>query len=488
MRTKLLLTAFALSALFASCAKEELPTGKVETSERAIVENVIFSETAATRLSYNGEYNFEAGDQIGACLMDEITGSYASSSAKWYQKFDLVDYIQTNYKFTRDAEGNWETEAKMCEGNYFLAFPYNANSGLRKAYTFECADQVLAGTDDASLKEAFVDNNSFVGYAPVAKGDRDHESVAIDMAPVFESTGLVLFNTGSQSYTIEKIVLSGNKVSAKAVVKPSRVKSEVNNAGNFDFENKDVLDYTDATKRIEVALVGGNTVASNSSIRVIVMSAPSEKLTTDAKEAVLEIHTDKGLIRGIDLSHKYTAANGDNDNTGKDAINVTTDKALGQLGAAEVVTVTFDDTSLDVPVEMDINNADELMRFIQWNSNVNKVNAVANLLTNVNLTAEMYNILKTKYVDNGSTFAFKGGKQVTINADVEDGAINWVKFENASVVVKGTQTITNDEFASAVTVNSGATLNVNVAVANTITNKGTLNVNIAYVRGKVSLQ
>ena len=488
MRTKHLFTALALVALFASCAKEEFaPVSSVESSERAVVENVSFNfvESATTRLFFDGKYKWEAGDQLGACLMDVITGNYGSPTAKWNEKFDLVDYIQTNYKFTRDAEGNWETEAKLCEGNYFLAYPYNKNKGLREAYTFECADQTLEGTSTPELMDAFVKNTSFVGYAPVAAHNNDNESVDIDMVPVFESTGFTIKNTGTDSYTIEKIVLSGSKVMTYAELAPKAkgLETELDDDDNYyKFDNVDALSYGgDGNDRIDVAIKSGNTIAPQDEINVIVMSAPAALEKDVLEQAILEIHTDKGLIRGIDLAKKYSSLNGSNTTGTGSTVNVLTDKALVALGVADKVHVTFDDTSLDIPDNMEVGSTDELYRLIRWNSKVTNTTITANLTANVTLTAEMYNILKNKYVANGSTLKFVGEKTVTIASDVTADAMDLVKFdENTSVKVAGIQTISKAFSAKAIVVNSGATLNVKKAVTADVTNKGTVNVNIAY--------
>ena len=478
MRTKHLLTAMVLPALFAACTNEELDVvSNVELAEgRAIVENVKFniSEGVESRLTYNNKgYEWQDGDQLGACLMDEITSDYrakfdAYGQPVWNDWFTLVDYIQTNYKFTRDAEGNWETEAKMCEGNYFLAFPYNKNMGLRAAYTFSCADQTLEGTDDAALGKAFAENNSFVGYAKVLANNNDKESVNVPLAPVFESTGFVLKNTGTDSYTIEKIVLSGNKVSSFARVDPTNTNYTLGGA------NKNVLVYT-YDGRIDVAIEGGNVIAPQESINVIVMSGTAEIDANDDKDAVLEIHTDKGLIRGINLNEKQTANNGQLDD--RATVNVLTDKALPALGKADKVAVTFDDTSVDIPNEMDIYSSDELLNLIKWNSTVNNVAVKANLKAGVELTAEMYDILKNSgaYGDGMSTLTIAGDYAVTVKADAGVDAMDLVTFENSHIYVEGVQTITKN-IGVPVTVGAKATFNVAASVFANVKNYGTVNV------------
>ena len=478
MRTKHLLTAMVLPTLFAACTNEELDVvNNVESlGGRAVVENVKFnlSESASSRLVYDvadAEYVWQAGDQVGACLMDVITDEYWNTAADWEDRFELVDYIQTNYKFTRNADGEWGTEAKMCEGNYFLAFPYDANQGIRAAYSFSCADQTLEGTSRSALGKAFAKNNSFVGYLPVERGA--NESVATSMTPVFEATGFTLKNTGTDSYTIEKIVLSGKKVSSFAVVNPT------NNNYTLGAANKKMLEYTTGD-RIDVAIKSGNRVNRQGSINLIVMSGTSEALVEGQDDAYLEIHTDKGLIRGIDLAKKYTSADGE---LGDDeTVNVLTDKALTALGKADKVNITFDDTSLDIPNEMDIYSTDELYRLIKWNAAVKDVDVIANLKASVDLTAEVYDILKNsgKYGKDKSTLTINGSNlyEVTVKADVPADAMDLVSFNQADVNIEGVQTITKPVTVG-VDVYADATFNVAANVTNTIKNNGTVNVKAA---------
>ena len=142
MRTKHLLTAMVLPALLAACTNddfESLSQTAPSVEGRAMVNNVTLNvlPSVGTRLTWDGDYSWGEGDEIGACLMDVTTSNYNMQNALWHQRFSLVNYIQTNYKFTRGETAEWTTEAKMCEGNYFFVYPYNANKGTRDAYTFE---------------------------------------------------------------------------------------------------------------------------------------------------------------------------------------------------------------------------------------------------------------------------------------------------------------------------------------------------------------
>lgn len=525
MKTKNLLTAMVLPALFAACTQDEFESMSQQTpmlDGRQLVENVTLNVggAAETRLAYGTDgYSWEEGDQIGACLMDGITSDYRADNTVWHQWFTLTDYIQTNYKFTRDAEGVWSTEAKLCEGNYFFAYPYNANMGLRDAYTFTAGEQVLEGTDKESLMKAYTENNSFVGYGKVEAGDKEGEAVAVTMIPVFGSTGITITNTGTNTYTIERVVLRGARVFDKATVNPTactpatqysgsvtptyathfnvaqyvqdpaedtRVNAGgyyVASWGTYDKEAalRDVLDYDQAETsngKVEVTINGNGTIQPQGSINVLAMVAPQtgivETTLSDGNkdQIVLDIYTDKGIISDIQLNHWYTANEANTSTT----TNVLTNDNLTSIGTGNKVEVTFDDTSLDKPATMDVYNEADLANLIHWNADQAKA-ITAILKADVNITKEMYDELAgsaiTEAKIEGSTYS------VTIEGDVADGALDAFKFNTVEeVLVNGTQSM-KKSCASPIKVMSDATLNIagNLALAKNIENYGTLNVN-----------
>lgn len=524
MKTKNLLTAMVLPALFAACTQDEFESMSQQTpmlNGRQLVENVTLNVEGAaeTRLAYGSDgYTWDEGDQIGACLMDEITTNYQDETKLWREWFTLTDYIQTNYKFTRDAEGVWSTEAKLCEGNYFFAYPYNANMGLRDAYTFTAGEQVLEGTDKESLMKAYTENNSFVGYGKVEAGDKEGEAVAVTMIPVFGSTGITITNTGTNTYTIERVVLRGSKVFDKATVDPTACTqatqyspsvtptnathfnvaqyvqdpaedTRVNGGGyyvaNWSDYNKeaalrDVLDYEQAegtSGKVEVTINGNGTIQPQGSINVLAMVAPQtgiaeSDLSNNTDQIVLDIYTDKGIISDIQLNHWYTA----NDANTSATTNVLTNDNLSSIGTGNKVEVTFDDTSLDKPATMDVYNEADLANLIHWNADQAKA-ITAILKADVNITKEMYDELAgsaiTAATINGAAYS------VTIEGDVADGALDAFTFDEVKeVLVNGTQSM-KKSCASPIKVMSDATLNIagNLALAKDIENYGTLNVN-----------
>lgn len=528
MRTKHLLTAIMLPALFAACTNDDFQTieqGAQGTEGRKMVDNVTLNVTtsADTRLAYeSGKYKFEEGDEIGACLMDLVNMTEYQNQATyplWHQWFTLTDYIHTNYKFTRDGKGNWTTGAKMTEGNYFFVMPYNANYGYRSTYKFDASSQTLEGTDNASLLKAYADNNHFVGYGKVVAGDAESESVGVSMVPVFGSTGITIKVTGTQTYTVERIVLHGDKVNGVVELDPTSCEQAKQystniaspaNGGHFNvaqyvadpMENyllsggyydptwtgynrinamKDVL-APDATadKRVEVVLTKGNSVSEGKPINVIAMAYPTRNISSANTNLLLDIYTDKGIIRNIDLTVLHSA----NDESGVDKItNVLTNKALEEIGTGNSIEVTFDDTALDKPGTMDIKDNADLAALIHWNA-INNTNAItANLKADVNITKAMYDELKGSKITSATIDGDNNSYSVTVNADVANGALDAFTFDKVkNVTVKGTQSIAKAP-ASPVTVATGATLNItgnltgNNKMTKGITNTGTVNVN-----------
>lgn len=529
MRTKHLLTAIMLPALFAACTNDDFQTieqGAQGTEGRKMVDNVTLNVTtsANTRLAYeSGKYKFEEGDEIGACLMDLVDMTKYLDQANhpmWHEWFTLTDYIHTNYKFTRDGNGNWTTGAKMTEGNYFFVMPYNANYGYRSTYKFDASSQTLEGTDNASLLKAYADNNHFVGYGKVVAGDAESESVGVSMVPVFGSTGITIKVTGTQTYTVERIVLHGSSVNGVVELNPTsctqatQYSTNIASPANTDHFNvaqyvadpvenyllglggyydptwtgynrinamKDVL-APDATadKRVEVVLTKGNSVSEGKPINVIAMAYPTRNIASANTNLLLDIYTDKGIIRDIDLTVLHSANDG---STGTQTTNVLTNKALTEIGTGNSIEVTFDDTALDKPGTMDIENDADLAALIHWNA-INNTNAItANLKADVNITKAMYDELKGSKITSATINGDNNSYSVTVNADVANGALDAFTFDKVkNVTVKGTQSIAKAP-ASPVTVAAGATLNItgnltgNNKMTAGITNAGTVNVN-----------
>ena len=524
MRTKHLLTAIMLPALFAACTNDDFQTieqGAQGMDGRKMVDNVTLevNTSADTRLVYDGNaYEFKDGDEIGACLMDMVNlTKYHQPRTMWHDWFTLTNYIHTNYKFSR-KNGEWTTGAKMSEGNYFFVMPYNANYGYRNAYTFDASSQTLEGTDRASLLKAYADNNHFVGYGKVVAGDAESESVKVQMVPVFGSTGITIGVEGTGSYTVERIVLHGTAVKSFVTLDPTTCTTGTQYYGvtptnNTHFnvaqyvadpaENsllvtggyynptwagyddvaalKDLLDpKTTTDQKVEVVLSKDNVISGSKKIQVLAMAYPQSVNNTG--QLLLDIYTDQGIVRDIDLSVKHSSndqAGAGNTNT----TNVITNQALDGIGTGNAVEVSFDNTALDVPGTMDVESNSDLANLIHWNAEKNTTAITADLKADVTITKAMYDELKGSKIKSATIDGSTNTYSVTVDADVADGVLDAFTFTNVkNVTVKGTQSIKKAP-VSPVTVAAGATLNIagdltnTNAMTNGITNKGTLNVN-----------
>lgn len=231
MKTKYLFSAAILAGMFAACTNEDF----VETSTNPVDPNdgrptvnvklgVDLGNNADTRLIFDRKegYQFEVGNKIGALLMDEIPATQAlrphSNPAEWAQlswleKYSLTSYIHTDYPFICTSEtvngGTvWESDAKMLEGNYFFAYPYEGY-GAERQMVHSIINQKQDGGDEAAYLKSYADNQFFVGYGQIMKGNETKDAlVNVNMSSVLGAVVIKLRNSATVDRTITKITLS----------------------------------------------------------------------------------------------------------------------------------------------------------------------------------------------------------------------------------------------------------------------------------------
>ena len=212
--------------------------------------NVSKSTGADTRLAYDFDegYQWEKGeDVIGALLMDKVIAKKNSRDFRphddieaweempWVDRYALTDYINTDYPFTLQENGEWKTDAKMLEGNYFFTFPFASYNGNREAI-HSIGEQVQDGVTRESLAKAYAKNNFFIGFSRIHAGTQGEEVISSDleMTPVLGALGVELINTGNQDFTVKKIILQSDAFHTLIKVNPTDA--------NYDGENGDA-DY-----------------------------------------------------------------------------------------------------------------------------------------------------------------------------------------------------------------------------------------------------
>lgn len=369
MRTKhLLVSAMALPLLFAACSQEELVSDNSNSPSlagRKTVQNVVINtDMPATRMVYGNGYEWVAGDQFGACLMDEFS---PSNDGNWWNDFTLVDYIQTNYPFTRQESANWTSEAVMQEGNYFFYYPYNYNMGGKRT-PIRLTVPTEQYVKDGEATSTVLNNQLFLAYSPiVAEEGKEKEVLDLTMQPVLAFPAFNLKNVGTGSLTVKRIAFAADSKNWPGEYELKA--TGFNNTGFALLDDKGQRDeligqlssVTDKEASKVVVTFGeeGIELSSQEDMWAYIMLPPATNLSNPK----LYIYTDAGL--GIaDLSAPHTDA-------GQGAKNITNDRALTSFdyndGAA--VYITFDNTAMDQPFDMEMSSTSDLEDLVAWSQN-----------------------------------------------------------------------------------------------------------------------
>ena len=535
MRTKHLFYTAAMAALFAACVNDDFETiGQQENAVndgRPVVGNVELNFTkggADTRLIYDNGYAWEATDEIGALLMDNVIAEYPETeSLTWLEKYKLVNDIHTSYRFTYDVnEKVWGCDAKMLEGNYFFAYPWESYDGERRV-KHSLTNQTQEGVGAEIRRESYAKNQFFIGYSQIMAGTNDTEVLdsSVEMVPVLGAIQLQIVNTGTQTYYINKVVLKSDQLYSTLTFDPTNAAYGKNDKWNLEQNrlqgnvgwgtdatattfnyanytgNQEDIYYSKATTPAPVYnIAADDKYERNAALRAVVNQDPTEtdnyaeiaitgteeqralvstKVDEDAIAYVLimanavenvtknglklDIYTDEGIVRNIDLTVKTT----DNINNpgGQDKYEALVSSAVKAIGPSVVNTVgvQIDDNSFNVPTSMDIYTNDDLEQFIKWNveETGNQVITATLVKPNVTLSAEMAQLL----ADNSDVdLTITGKETLTLAEGVVSNLLDLENVHiNCGIKVEGTLDLTEDSELKniAIAVAEGATLNIN---------------------------
>ncbi len=491
MKTKHL-AAMAMPLLLVACSQEELLNSNENTSlsNRKVVENVTirFNEPN-TRLVFEGEYKWENGDKFGACLMDEFG---IENLNDWFSQFALIDYIQSNYPFTRQEGGNWtNTEAVMQEGNYFFYYPYNSNLGGKRTpiRIIVPTNQVL---EDGAATSSVLDNQLFAAYAPIvadpAKGD--HEVITnLTMEPLLAFPAFNITNNTGNPFTVYRIAITGeDNRSPIAFPTVLEVKPATGSFDNANFagmkaeaqrtEIMKIVSKNDEDVTSKVCLVfgeKGQTLNNGGKFTSYIMLPPVKMLDNDADgelgDLKLELYTDKGLV--------IVSLNSNDPNDGDDDdIKVQNPLTTYEYNDGHITYITLDEKAFATPNSMEISSTRDLEDLVTWNKNTQGT-IKANIANDVTLSKAVYDVLAA---NNKLSLQLGGTAKVTIPTNAPANALNRVQFvadNNLAVVNEANLTmsadfaeaapasLTNDEDASIVVAGNAFT-------ANNFVNKGTI--------------
>ncbi|MCD8093693.1 MAG: hypothetical protein LUF01_13050 [Bacteroides sp.] len=232
MRTKHVLMAMVLPALFAACSSDEFVEPTQGTlNGRAVLNGLTVNvdQNADARFAWaNYSWKFETGDQFGAAVTDPTAG---------------IDNVQDNqllgnYIFSQQADGSYKTTSQMYEGVYsFYGYPKFESKATRDLIKFNL------GVQKADLnKPEEVINNTQLFFSPLYDIKAENIGIALPLKfyPYYSVAAFKIKNNTGKAFKISQIVLKATKFITEGEISPVKIK----NAGLVYSVAKDATEYT----------------------------------------------------------------------------------------------------------------------------------------------------------------------------------------------------------------------------------------------------
>lgn len=525
-----------MAALFAACVNDDFETiskqQNAASDGRPTVSDVKLefaqAEDPATRVIFDGKYHWQSNDTIGALLMDNV--KFLGENRSWLEKYGLVEYIHTSYPFTYNStEDTWGCNTKMLEGNYFFAYPWESYDGQRKV-THSLLNQSQEGIGANVVAESYAKNQFFIGYSRIMAGAEAKDVLnTVEMVSTLGAIQLRITNTGTQTYHINKVVLSGHDdVASVLTFDPTDAQYGTTTAADkwnlqgtiysnfFNYANYEGEESENELYQFGVAanpsdyvynIESGDEYERNAALRAVVKEYPSTEQSAQliingsaderalrphaantayvlimcnpleigtangTDKLLLSIYTDEGFVQNIDLAEIH-AESAD--------YTVVTDSKIEEVSPSKsnTIGIQIDDNSFIVPEKMDIYNSSDLLQFVKWNTTVvGERKATATLKQDVTFTAEILEALKA---NKNTSVTIDGTNELTLAEDVPANVLDDKQLtisNGTSVKVEGDLVLTEEsDKVAVITVAEGATLSINEekAVVSDIDNYGTL--------------
>lgn len=214
MKTKFLFVTCA-TALLAACTNEEfVSTPEVDLSNRAKVEVTLGAEMgaytmgdASTKTIWDkGDYLWEKGDMLGACLVD-AGGSIAYNNIVTNYPFSIVGEVTTPV-----ASANFGTNTAVYEGTYVFYHGYNTE--MTKAKTLAVAFPETQEMESADKPYAHLTKDNF-WVSPLIKivdgiayGKKNE--IPVQFTSLYSGFAPTLKNTSTSAVKVSKIEVLSN--------------------------------------------------------------------------------------------------------------------------------------------------------------------------------------------------------------------------------------------------------------------------------------
>ncbi|MEL5896390.1 fimbrillin family protein [Bacteroides sp. GD17] len=347
MRTKHLLAALVLPAVFSACSQDELPTNAVENEVIGTpigydLEFEASFDGATTRLASG--IGWEENDKIGMGWISD--GNLLQASANLFSNHPI--YYKT-------ATGKFRSETMIYEGLYIASFPYQLTQKI-SPLVFDLSKQVSETSryvgrwhvSDKFLElkgeAAGLSNETKFQLTALTNLMKLHIDLPEDatMPEDFKVTGVVL---NSNSHLVNKLVLeSNNTTNVKVGESPL-------NAACWDITNKG-----DITVQVGEENVGS--AISKDGLDVYVQLGILDA-SSDATTLTIKTNYGDATISSVGNAVSYSTDMGESYTDVADFAAAA--KAMGglpaKLGNNLIVKVTFDPTTIEVPTTV-TNQAD----------------------------------------------------------------------------------------------------------------------------------
>lgn len=511
MKTKFLFSAAILSSMFAACTNDDLvqaPKADLDNSGRIMAGKVTldFGSNPSTRMDYDSDtdkFTWDGTETIGALLMDDYNTTDRPfnnpekwATLTWTEKYKLIDYIHTDYPFSWDAKANaWVSNAKMLEGNYFFAYPYEGYEGQRQL-VHSLANQVQEGSTKEAMEAGAAKNQYWIGYSQIKAGVENKDVLAsVKMARVLAPISFAIKVIGTEKYTIKKVTIQGKDLKTMITINPTKASyTGMQGVKNYNLENGSgtagiqfnyanfisnetdlytngiptgtdlqniVYNIDDATNYVwgdamrAAVHAGANASADKEYAELYINNAPAIGTgdasvygmvyvnidsTVATEELTMSIYTDKGIVKEIGLTAVNTEI--------KEGVSTAiTDKAVSVLTPTtrNFINIQIDDNSFDATDNLVVNNVDDLERFIGWNLSKNRT-FTATLANNNTLTADMVTKLKAAQAIPATTgnllkVIAAAGQKLIIAADADADVLNYIDVSGVDVEILGKVTV-----------------------------------------------
>lgn len=476
MRTKHLITALTLPALMLTGCAEDLTlenaTNSLQKDRRTVdVPNVKLDvNEAETRLALSGNsYVFEAGDLLGACLMDDITTYYQNPNYKWGEWFKFINYIHTNYKFSYNTTTKtFENNALMSEGNYFFYYPYDVTMTDRNAFEQELnAEQILKKNADGSLnpRQTVLDNQLFLGHSAISGDREDHDNLAVTMKAVYAYPAFRIAYSSPQPIVVKKVAFKqvdnegdvANDGTVESFNTTLKVDPSSLNVGSFKTDNPKVLkddvtfySMTDKTTANQISveipdvqLSSGSTVAGY----VVIPAGVYDANVGGANKSLwMYVYTDKGIVRTY-LNEK----NPEQEPGGSPSDNVWTKANYTnfQPNNGMIIDMGFSYEAISAPTSFTVSTTEDFELIMSWQKNQSVPTTLTATIVGdkIELSKTIYDVLNNENLTLNLITDGENEATVTIPVDAPANAldrINILTQDKLTVINKANLTVRKD--------------------------------------------